>query len=38
MMESNSVDTYILALLASSLYNLERKEEAKKYADEIASH
>jgi len=39
MLESNGdMDTYYLALVSASLYNLGRIEDARKYADEVAAH
>ncbi|CDW84292.1 a-macroglobulin complement component [Stylonychia lemnae] len=35
---NNTVDVYFLGLLASSLYNLKRNEEAQKYADIIVNY
>jgi len=38
MILSGKVDTYILSLLAASLYNLNRIPEAQKYADEVVKY
>lgn len=37
MLEGNGkIDTYFLSLVSASLYNLNRTDEAEKYADEVA--